>query len=238
MSRIRGGGHCFQAAVYSAVMIAPLSLWNCQHSKDHFTCLGGSAHSLVGLSAGNHYRSCGVGTPRLTRGGFRNSTTISTWPSRCCRRATRLTPAGNAAAGRLRRFGCSWVVGVAPDGGPVVPPAAPIPTESPTGTTPPHCSSRPVERSVNACLKRLRTAPGETGGTPVPRWSPGGVGHHAGGAGTGPGHQLDVGGRRARSTAAARLTWASTAAHSMSCARRLPCRTDPTGRVSDRPPLM
>jgi len=29
------------------------------------------------------------------------------------------------------------------------------------------------------------------------------------------------------------LTWASTAAHSKSCARRLPCRTDPTGWVSE-----
>jgi hypothetical protein len=41
--------HRFQAAVPSAVIIAPLSSWNCQHSKDQFTYLGDNAHSLVGI---------------------------------------------------------------------------------------------------------------------------------------------------------------------------------------------
>lgn len=41
--------HRFQAAVSSAVMIAPLSSWNCQHSNDQFTYLGDNAHSLVGI---------------------------------------------------------------------------------------------------------------------------------------------------------------------------------------------
>ena len=55
--------HRCQAAVYSTLMIAPLSSWNCQHSNDEFPCLGGNAHSLVGISRGNHYRSCGVERP-------------------------------------------------------------------------------------------------------------------------------------------------------------------------------
>ena len=41
--------HRFQAAVPSAVIIAPPSSWNCQHSNDQFTYLGDSAHSLVGI---------------------------------------------------------------------------------------------------------------------------------------------------------------------------------------------